>query len=153
MGFGNIIRERRLSQGIPSASEYYKQLGGRDHLGISLRHFQQIESNKFAPSVKMLVRLFNLSSQEKRSDLVIEFFRSQLKDMEESEEFLQYLQTHLLSDKGRPKESLWPQRVHRRSNYSDTQLRFLTDHPSDELSPTARQRAPNGGTSRGAARS
>lgn len=128
MDFGAFLRERRSQKNLKSSKDHYTALGGEERLGISLRHFQQIESGKYPPSEKLLVAVFADAAPPDRKALVIAYFNSVLEGDSRAKDLLDYLSNYLLPEVNNPQENIWAS-DRKRMFYSEEQLDFLMDNP------------------------
>jgi transcriptional regulator with XRE-family HTH domain len=128
MNFGAFLRERRGQKKLKSSKEHYEALGGEERLGISLRHFQQIESGKYPPSEKLLLAVFGESEAADRKALVIAYFKSVLETDARAKDLLEYLSNYLLPEINSQKENIW-ESDRKRMFYSEEQLDFLIENP------------------------
>jgi|GEM_PF-2054938 len=128
MNFGAFLRERRGQKNLKSSKEHYEALGGEERLGISLRHFQQIESGKYPPSEKLLAAVFAESVPSDRKALVIAYFKSVLETDARAKDLVDYLTNYLLPEINSQKENIW-ESDRKRMFYSEEQLDFLIENP------------------------
>jgi len=130
MNFSDFLKDRRTQKNIATAKEHYEDLGGEEKLGISLRHFQQIESGKHVPSAEILAALFAVTSASSRRTLVMAYFVSVFPDTSSVgvSPLLDYLEQHLAPAVETESTSLW-EKTKRSMMYSEQQLDYLIQNP------------------------
>ena len=124
MDFSQFLQNLKKQKKLASAKDHYAELGGKARLGISLRHFQQIESGKYPPSQELLLALFQDVSAADRRALVLAFFKS---SPGKAGPLLNYLDQYLLPSVEPDSKNLW-QTGKKSGMYSEDQLEFLTLH-------------------------
>ena len=132
MNLAEFLIMWRANSGFESATKFFKHLGGEDLLGISLRHYQQIESGQRTPSLKVFASLFDNMDEELKREAVLAFFRTAFPSEKSSEEpiglaVVRFLEQNLLSSRIKKPGGLWKLKANT-SIYSDQQLKFLTDN-------------------------
>ncbi len=129
MSFGSYLREVRKQKGYGTAKEHFESLGGKEALGISLRHFQQIESGKYPPSEKLLCILFHRLPRAQRREMIKCFFESVLDGLPNREDLVEYLDQNLLPDSDTNSGTLWtgPQET-KSTFYTEEQMRYLIEN-------------------------
>jgi hypothetical protein len=128
MNFADFLKKIRTQKAIATAKEHYEALGGQEVLGISLRHFQQIEAGKYPPSEKLLAALFGKVPASDRRAVVLAYFRSVFESSQEGDSLVQYLDKHLLPALESEKKSIWESN-RRLMMYSEAQLDYLIQNP------------------------
>ncbi len=98
MLFGEYLRGVRKQKGLRTSKEHFDSLGGKTTLGISLRHFQQIESDKYPPSEKLLATLVSLLPRTERRGLVLSYFNSIYATFKDGQALVEYMNKHLMPD-------------------------------------------------------
>lgn len=125
MNFSDFLKKRRTQKKLASARDHFDELGGEEVLGISLRHFQQIESGRYPPSEKLLAVLFLRTPAPERRTLVVAYFRSIFGPIPGSEALIDYVDQHLTPALERESKSLW-ESGRKVMMYTEEQLDFLT---------------------------
>ncbi|MGK5088564.1 hypothetical protein WDW86_13480 [Bdellovibrionota bacterium FG-2] len=128
MNFSEFLKERRAQKNIATSKDHYEELGGEKVLGISLRHFQQIESGKHPPSEALLTILFSKVPASARRTVVLAYFLSVFSDNNANKPLLSYLEQHLSPAIESESKSLW-ESTKRLMMYSEEQLDYLTQNP------------------------
>ena len=128
MNFSEFLKRRRTQKNIATAKEHYEELGGEKVLGISLRHFQQIEGGKYPPSETLLAVLFSKSVPSEKRSLVLAYFASVLGDNPLASSLRDFLEQHLSPAIETESKSLW-ESSKQLMIYSEAQLDFLTADP------------------------
>lgn len=128
MNFSEFLKQWRTQKDIATAKEHYEELGGEKKLGISLRHFQQIEAGKYPPSEQLLLVVFNRVQASDRHVVVTSFFNSIFGPLENSKGLLEFLMRNLSPAIGEETKSIW-ESGRRLMTYSDAQLDYLSSHP------------------------
>lgn len=127
MNLSDFLKRRRTQKNLATAKEHYEELGGEVALGISLRHFQQIEAGKYPPSETLLAVLFaNCKNSEKR-DLVLAYFSSVFDHSAVAAPLLNYLEQYLSPAIETETKSLW-ESARRLMTYTEEQLTYLTEN-------------------------
>lgn len=126
MNFSDYLKEVKSSRGIRTTTGLFEHFGGEENLGISLRHFQLIETGKRAPTEKLLALLFERVPASQKKTVVLAYFRSVLEGRSQSQGILDYLEQHLTPAIETSKRSIWVEK--RVAVYSDEQLSYLTQN-------------------------
>jgi len=124
MNFAQFLQDLKKRKKLTSAKDHYAELGGEKTLGISLRHFQQIESGKYPPSEKILARVFESVSASEKRVVLLAFFHSVFSG---KSPLIDYLDQHLLPEVEQEQTGLWESSEHSML-YSEEQLEFLSTH-------------------------
>jgi transcriptional regulator with XRE-family HTH domain len=128
MNFSEFLRQWRAQKNLATAKEHYEELGGEKSLGITLRHFQQIESGKHAPSEALLAALFSKTPASARKALVMAFFKTAFAENAGAASLITYLEQHLSPAIETESKSLW-ESTRRLMMYSEEQLDYLEKNP------------------------
>ncbi|MBP7843503.1 MAG: hypothetical protein KA116_01690 [Proteobacteria bacterium] len=128
MNFSQFLIERRTQKNIHSSKDHFESLGGEKMLGISLRHFQQIESGKYPPSEKLLVSVFNKTSPSSYRALFLAYFHSTQKENKNAKALSEYLEHHLSPAVDTVAKSVWEE-GRPLMYYSEEQLEFFIQNP------------------------
>ncbi len=129
MLFGEYLRGVRKLKGLKTSKEHFESLGGKTKLGISLRHFQQIESDKYPPSEKLLATLTSLMPKTERRGLLLSYFKSIYSTQVEGQEVVNYLDQHLMPDQEAMSQAPSSQSLEKTVVYSQRQLDYLSSNP------------------------
>ncbi|MCB0365484.1 MAG: hypothetical protein H6624_19585 [Bdellovibrionaceae bacterium] len=132
MNLADFLISWRTNSGFDSATKFFNHLGGEGDLGISLRHYQQIESGQRTPSFKLFALLFGRMDDGLKRDALLAMFRTTFDlyeqgDYNEGQQVIRFLEQNLLSIRPKKSTGLW-QLKGNTSIYSDRQLKYLTEN-------------------------
>jgi len=128
MNFSEFLQDRKAQKNIASSKAHYLDLGGKPELGISLRHFQQIETGRYPPSEKLLLAVFNSTGRGDRHTLINSYFASVFSKTATAAELLNYLSQHVSPAIEHSSRNVWDTPVPLMF-YSEEQMDYLLNNP------------------------
>jgi transcriptional regulator with XRE-family HTH domain len=128
MKFSEFLKEFRTLKNLSTAKELYEFLGGEKVLGISIRHFQVIDSGKYQPSVELLMHVFNKVETPDQKALVLSYFLSVLGRNKNSKPLLDFIENNLNPSVQTSKDNIW-ESGKKMMFYSEEQLDFFINNP------------------------
>lgn len=128
MKFSEFLKEFRTLKNLSTAKELHEYLGGEKVLGISVRHFQVIDSGKYQPSVELLMHVFNKVDTTDQKVLVLSYFLSVLGRNKNSKALLDFIENNLNPSVQTSKDNIW-ESGKQVMFYSEEQLDFFINNP------------------------
>lgn len=95
MTFSNFIKLMMSNHVISNFKELYETLGGEKALGVKLRQFQLICSDKSPPTGDVFARIFSFCNDIEKKDSILAYFKTLLMDTKEQDDILKFISSHL----------------------------------------------------------
>lgn len=126
MAFGGKLREWRKSRGYETARDFFEWLGGKEALGISLRRYQQVESDQFSPPKRLLLVLMTKTPRTYWRQFVLDYLEATFRGEELKGLLLEFIGQNLIADFEPPDEGLWL--TERSRLYTQEQMNYLIEN-------------------------
>jgi hypothetical protein len=125
MNFSSFLKQSKIRRSIRNSKEHYLFFDSHKELGISLRHFQDIESGKHPPSEQVFLVIYNKTEDLYKKDCILSFFETVLAGLD-SNNLIDFLKTNLKLPIPDDKKKYWDSKLDSYKDYTKEQLEFLS---------------------------
>lgn len=126
MNFSEFLIKRKNELGLKTTKDHYDYLGGEETLGVSLRHFREIESGNHTPSEAVLNVVFSKTPNLQRRSLIQAYFKTVFPSSVKTD-IHQFLEQSLLKPPKTNIKSIWDTDSEP-MEYSWDQLNYLSNN-------------------------
>jgi hypothetical protein len=125
MNFSFFLKQSRIRRAIKNSKEHYLYFGAQKELGISLRHFQDIESGKHHPSEQVFLEIYNKTEDLYKKDCIVAFFETVTSGLNNND-LIDFVKTNLKLPIPDDKKKYWDSKLDSYRDYTKEQLEFLS---------------------------